>query len=207
MRHAHRLTLITSGPTRLNLFARFPKLAPLLGSIRATSSRTATRAAALFRGGWAAESWEEVLNSPLIVIQNAAPQQYAEMLALGKSVWRDRAVLACDSEADLRHLAALEALGAGVAHLHLLDPREPLVALSGENTAVSKARRTFMTAGVRSFTIRDGAGPTLLAAIDHLEKQIAEALQEGDRAFQHAGLRRAEARVVAVGAAVRALRP
>ena len=62
------------------------------------------------------------------------------MLALGKS-WRGRDIIACDAEADLRNLAALEALGASVAHLHSLDSREPLVALSGENTAVGKARR------------------------------------------------------------------
>ena len=130
MRHAHRLTLITSGPTRLNLFARFPKLAHSLGPIRATSPRTATRAAVLFRGGWAAKTWDEVLDAPLIIVQAAGPKLFAEMIALGKA-WRNRSVLACDAEDDLRHLAALESQGAGVSHLHTLDQREPLVALRG----------------------------------------------------------------------------
>lgn len=205
MKQVPRLTLITSGPMRHNLFARYPKLAQSLGPIRATSSRTATRAAALFRGGWAAESWNEVLKSPLIVIQGAAPRLFAEMLALGK-VGKDRPVLACDAESDLRHLAALEALGASVAHLHSLDPREPLVTLSGDHMVTAKARRVLTGAGVRCLTVRDGAGPKVVASIGLLEKQIAAALRDGDRAFLQAGLRRAEARVVGVGAALRALR-
>jgi hypothetical protein len=205
MRQSPRLTLVTSGPTRHNLFARFPKLAQSLGPIQATSPRTATRAANLFRGGWAAASWDEALSSPLLFIQSARPNLFAEMIALGR-VWRGRAIVACDAEADLRSLASLEALGASVAHLHSLDPREPLVALSGDSTAVTKARRTLGSAGLRCLTIRDGAGPTLLAAIASLEKQIAAALRQGDRTFLHAGLRRAEARMVGVGAALRALR-
>ena len=205
MTQAPRLTLITSGPTRHNVFARFPKLARSLGPIRATSPRTATRAAALFRGGWAAESWNEILAGPLIVIQNAAPKMYAEMLVLGK-VWVGRPILACDAEKDLRHLAALESLGASIAHIHSLDPREPLMALSGDDGAAAKARRILTAAGIRCLTVRDGAGPRLLTAIDSVERQIAAALREGDRAFLQVGLRRAEARMVGVGAALRTLR-
>jgi hypothetical protein len=197
--------LITSGPTRHNIFARYPKLAQSLGPIRATSPRTATRASALFKGGYAAESWEEALSSHLIFVQNARPKLFTEMLALGDA-WRGRDLLACDAEGDLRQLAALEALGASVAHLHSLDPREPLVALSGDNSSMAKSRRVLTGAGFRCLTIRDGAGPTLLAAMGSLEKRIAAALREGDRAFLQAGLRRAEARMVGVGAALRALR-
>jgi hypothetical protein len=206
MKQPSRLTLITSGPTRHNLFARFPALAASLGPIRATSPRTATRAAKLLRGGWAAESWQDVLGSPLIVVQRPGPKLFAEMHALGKAAWRGQMVLACDAEADLRGLAVLEALGAGVVHLHSLDPREPLVALSGDNIGMSRARRVLMASGVRCLSIRDGAGPTLLAAIRSLEKRIGAALKEGDQAFLHAGLRGPEARVVGVGAALRALR-
>jgi hypothetical protein len=206
MKQVPRLTLITSGPTRHNLFARFPKLAQLLGPIRATSPRTATRAASLFRGGWAAGSWSEVLDSPLIVIQTPGPKLFAEMQELGKPAWRGRIVLACDSESELRHLAGLESLGASIAHMHSLDKREPLVALSGDNSGIVRARRLLTASGIRCLTIRDGAGPGLLSAIGSLEKRIATALREGDRAFLHAGLRRAEARVVGVGAALRALR-
>ena len=205
MKQVPRLTLITSGPTRHNVFARFPKLARSLGPIRATSPRTATRAATLFRAGWAAESWTEVLAAPLIVIQNAAPKMFSEMLLLGKA-WAGRRILACDAEKDLRHLAALESLGASIAHIHSLDPREPLMALSGDDQAAASARRVLTGAGIRCLTVRDGAGPRLLTAINSLEEQITSALREGDRDFLHVGLRRAEARLVGVGAALRALR-
>ena len=205
MKQAPKLTLIASGPTRHNLFARFPKLASSLGPIRATSPRTATRAATLFRGGWAAKSWAEALSSPLIVVQTAGPKLFAEMQALGKA-WRDRIVLACDAEADLRPLALLESYGAIVVHLHFVDPREPLVALSGDSSGAARARRFLADAGIRCLTIRDGAGPALLASIDLLEERIAIALREGDRAFLRAGLRRPEARLVGVGTALRALR-
>jgi hypothetical protein len=205
MKQVPRLTLVTSGPTRHNVFARFPKLAQLLGPIRATTPRTASRAASLFRGGWAAATWNETLDSPLIVIQSAGPKLFAEMQELGKA-WRERLVLACDAEADLRHLAGLEALGAVVVHLHTLDPREPLVALSGDNPGVARARRILTGAGIRCLAIRDGAGPALLASISSLEKRIAMALREGDKSFLNAGLRRAEARLLGVGAALRAMR-
>ncbi len=205
MTQVPKLTLITSGPTRHNLFARFPKLAQCLGPIRATSPRTATRAANLFRGGWAAGSWDEALKSPLIFVQSAHSKLFVEMVSLGQ-VWRGRNIVACDAESDLRNLAALEAHGALVAHLHSLDPREPLVTLSGDTNVVTKARRMLTRAGFRCLTIRDGAGPTLLAAIGALEDQIATALREGDTALLYAGLKRAEARMVGVGAALRALR-
>lgn len=205
MKQVPRLTLITSGPTRHNVFARFPKLAHFLGPIRATSVRTATRAANQFRAGWAAGSWGEALASPLIVVQSAGPKLFAEMQALGKE-WRERVVLACDAETDLRRLAELEALGALVVHLHSLDPREPLVALSGDSVGMGRARRVLTDSGIRCLNIRDGAGPALLASIGLLEKRIASALREGDGAFLNAGLRRAEARLVGVGAALRALR-
>ena len=205
MKQVSRLTLITSGPTRHNLFARFPKLAASLGPIQATSPRTAARAARLLRGGWGATSWSEVLNGSLIVIQTPGPKLFAEMNSLG-SAWRGRVVLACDAEKDLRHLAVLESHGAAIVQLQSLDPREPLVALSGDGEGVGRARRLLAAAGVRSITIRDGAGPTLLAAIGRLEKSIASALQNGDEAFLQAGLRRTEARVLGFGAAIRALR-
>jgi hypothetical protein len=199
------LTLITSGPTRHNIFARFPRLVQSLGPIQATSPRTASRAAIQFRGGWAADSWNEALDEPLIIVQSAGPKLYAAMKELGR-VWRGRDVLACDAEADLRHLAALEALGASIAHLHTLDAREPLVALSGDNPPMTKARRILTGAGIRCLAIRDGAGPALLTAMGSLEKRVGSALRDADRAFLQAGLRRAEARVVGVGAALRALR-
>ncbi len=205
MKQVPKMTLITSGPTRHNLFARFPKLLASLGPIRATSPRTAARAAQFLRGGWGVASWHEVLNAGLIVIQAASPRQFTEMHSLG-AAWRGRTLLACDAEKDLRHLAKLESHGAAIVQLHSLDPREPLVALSGASEGIGRARRLLAGAGVRSITIRDGAGPTLLAAIGQLEKNIVSALQNGDQAFLQAGLRRTEARVLSVGAAIRALR-
>jgi hypothetical protein len=138
-------------------------------------------------------------------VQKPGPKLFAEMRSLGKA-WGDRIILACDSETELRELANLESLGAIVVHLHSLDPREPLVALSGDTTGIARARRILTASGIRCLTIRDGAGPALLASIGSLEKRIATALREGDRAFLTAGLRRAEARLVGVGAALRALR-
>lgn len=205
MKQLPKLTLITSGPTRHNLFARFPKLAALLGPIRATSPRTAARAAKLLRGGWGTSSWPEAMNAGLIVIQTAGPKLFAEMHALGPA-WRGRTLLACDAEKDLRNLAKLESYGAAIVQLHFLDPREPLVALSGVGEGIGRARRLLAGAGVRSIIVRDGAGPTLLAAIGLLEKNIASALQNGDKAFLQTGLRRTEARVLSFGAAIRALR-
>ena len=205
MKHPPPLTLVTSGPTRHNIFARFPGLGDSLGPIRATSQRTASRAAKLFRGGWAAESWREVLDGKLIVIQSAGPKLFAEMHALG-SAWRGRTILACDGEPERRPLAALESQGAGVVYLDSLDPREPLVALSGDSTGISRARRLLTPSGIRCLTIRDGAGPALLAAIASLEEEIATALRHRDHTFIHAGLRRTEARLLGVGAALRALR-
>ncbi len=205
MKQLPKLTLITSGPTRHNLFARFPKLAALLGPIRATSPRTAARAAKLLRGGWGAASWHEVMDAGLIVIQAASPRLFAEMHSLG-SAWRGRTLLACDADQDLRHLAALESYGAAIVQLHFLDPREPLVALSGDGEGIGRARRLLAGAGVRSIVVRDGAGATLLAAIGLLERNIASALQNGNKAFLQTGLRRTEARVLSFGAAIRALR-
>lgn len=205
MKQVPKLTLITSGPTRHNLFVRFPKLAASLGPIRATSPRTAARAARLLRGGWVAASWHEVMNARLIVIQTASPKLFAEMHSLGPA-WRGRTLLACDAEKDLRQLAKLESHGAAIVQLHSLDPREPLVALSGDSEGVGRARRLLAGAGVRSISIRDGAGPTLLAAMGLLEKNILSALQNGDKAFLQAGLRRTEARGLSFGAAIRALR-
>jgi len=205
MKQVHQFSLITSGPTRHNLFARFPKLTKSLGPIQATSSRTASRAANLFRGGWAAESWDEVLAAPLIAVQTAGPKLLAEMAGLGEA-WRGRVILACDAEAELRRLSQLEALGAGVVHLHFLDGREPLVSLSGDNAGTSRARRILSAAEIRSLTIRDGAGPAVLASMKALESTIAAALSEGDRTFLNAGLRREEARLLSVGVALRALR-
>jgi hypothetical protein len=205
MKQVPKMTLITSGPTRHNLFARFPKLVALLGPIRATSPRTATRVAKFLRGGWGVSSWQEVLNAGLIVVHGASSRQFTEMNSLGPA-WRGRTLLACDAEKDLRHLAKLESHGATIVQLHSLDPREPLVALSGDSEGVGRARRLLARAAVRSITIRDGAGPTLLAAIGQLEKNIVSVLQNGDKAFLQAGLRRPEARVLSFGAAIRALR-
>lgn len=180
-------------------------MAASLGPIRASSQRTASRAAKLFRGGWAAESWREVLDGKLIVVQSAGPKLFAEMHALGLA-WRGRTILACDAEPERRPLATLESQGAAIVHLHSLDPREPLVALSGDAAGMARAKRLLTGAGIRCLTIRDGAGSALLAAMAALEEDIAAALRDRDRALIHAGLRRTEARMLAVGAALRALR-
>lgn len=206
MKHSIRLALVTSGPTRHSVFAHFPELATYLGPIRATSLRTASRSARVLGGGWGASGWQEVLAADLIAIQTAGPKLFAELQELGKAALRDRVILACDAQADLRPLAQLEALGANVVHLYTLNPREPLVALSGESFGVTRSRRLLSSAGIRCLTIRDGAGPRLLAAVSQLEEEIAAALQRADQAFGFAGLKRPEARMVGVGTAIRALR-
>ena len=206
MKQSTRLALVTSGPTRHSIFANFPELATHLGPIRATSPRTASRAAKVLGGGWGASGWPEVLAADLIAIQTAGPKLFAEMQGLGANALTDRVLLACDAQADLRQLTQLEGLGANLVQLFTLNPREPLVALSGEGFGVTRARRLLASAGIRCLTIRDGAGPRLLAAVTELEEAIAAALHRADQSFVFAGLKRPEARMVGVGTAIRALR-
>lgn len=206
MKQATRLALVTSGPTRHSIFASFPELAAHLGPIRATSSRTASRSAKVLGGGWSARGWPEVLATDVIAIQAPGPKLLTEMLALGKGALQGRVVLACDAQAEMRSLAQLEALGVIVVHLWTLNPREPLVALSGDTFGVTRTRRLLARAGIRCLTIRDGAGPRLLAGVAQLEEEIAAALRRAGEAFMYAGLKGPEARTLGVGAALRALR-
>ncbi len=200
------LSLVTSGPTRHNLFSRFPELARALGPIRTPSARTSTRASRMLRGGWAAQSWPEVLAAQFVVLHHPGARMYEEMGALPARDWVGKTLLVCDGDSESRPLARLEALGASIVHLLLVDPRDPVIALSGDAKGVARLTRILMTYRLRCLVIRDGGGPALMAAIRGLEEAIAEAIREGDRALRQSGLRGAEARFVALAAAFRVLR-
>lgn len=199
-------TLVTSGPTRHNLFARLPELARVLGPIRTPSARTSTRASRMLRGGWAAQTWDDVLSAQFVVLQHPGPRLYEEMGALPARDWAGRTLVVCEGDGETRALAKLESLGAAIVHLQLVDPRDPVVALSGDGKAIARLRRVLMKYRLRCLVIRDGAGPALLAAIRDLEDAIMAAVRESDQALRWSGLRGAEARFVALASAFRVLR-
>lgn len=199
-------TLVTSGPTRHNLFARFPELARALGPIRTPSARTSTRASRMLRGGWAAQSWQDVLAAQFVVLHRPGARLYEEMGALPARDWAGKTVVVCEGDGEIRALAQLEARGAAIVHLQLVDPRDPVVALSGDGKGIARLRRILMTYRLRCLVIRDGGGPALMAAIRGLEEAIAAAIREGDHALRQSGLRGAEARFVALASAFRVLR-
>src|SRR5215475_4317151 len=106
------MTFAVAGGGRVSgsFIARLPRLSSELGPVAAQSYRLASRIANMIGAGHPVKSFQELNDSPLILISAPLRGVAAIVTALADAVdCNGKIILSCDSGADSRQLAALKA--------------------------------------------------------------------------------------------------
>lgn len=150
MKRSPSLALVASGPPRHNLVARLPRLAHLLGPVKAPSLRTASRIANSLRAGSAAREWKDLAGADIILITMPSPRMFARTVAEMAHLpefWRGKIVVATDTQHARHALAPLVCQGAIPASLLSLDTVPPAFILDTDRKTGARLRRLIQEAG------------------------------------------------------------
>jgi len=150
MNRSPSLALVASGPTRHNVIARLPRLALLLGPVKAPSFRTSSRLANSLRAGWAARDWNDLAGAQIILIAMSSPRMFTRTIAemaVSQEFWRGKIVVAADTPHGRLGLAPLVCQGAIPASLLSLDTVPPAFILDTDRKTGARLRRLIQEAG------------------------------------------------------------
>lgn len=188
------LALVASGPTRHNVVARLPRLAQLLGPVKAPDLRIASRIANSLRAGWAARTWQELADAQIVIICVSSPRLYprivAEMAAV-PDIWRGKTILAADAPLGRQALAPLVCQGAETASLIAMDLIPPSFILDADRRAGLRIRRLIREAGGKTMEASEQAYCHVARLMD---QHLPELFQDAVDILRQSGLEPGEAR-------------
>ena len=159
------VALVCAGSISRSDITRVPNLVSHLGPIKAGTMRVASRAANTLRAGFPVQRYEELKDTSFILISSPA-ERAAELisaLAGAELEWANRVVVLMGSSLDSSQLGQLQAKGATVASLHLVEfPGTPLCIVEGPDAAVRALQNV---TGVKLLQVRQGEMPQCHAAL------------------------------------------
>src|SRR5262249_15410314 len=159
---------VGGGKSSSSSLARFWLLSQVLGPVKASSYRLASRIANGLRAGYPVRDFAEFDACGLIFISlpdRSVPQAIAELAAAGIS-WRGKSVVLFSAKHGSCELLTLSARGASVASISSVPGfRDTLYMLEGDRRAVQETRRLIEKGEVRCVTIDRGFKSLYLAAL------------------------------------------
>lgn len=168
MKKPQPVALVGAGKLTDSPLARSWELGSLLGPVKASSLRLASRIANTLRAGHPVANYSEFRDCSLILIwvpDKAVPATVAELAASGIS-WSGKAVVLCNPWMDGSALRDLTALGASVGSIEPMpgfEERKYLV--EGDRLVIREMKRVIEHRGTRIVAVEPGLKPFYLAAI------------------------------------------
>jgi hypothetical protein len=170
---------------------RLPVLVRDLGWVSAPSRRVASRFARLLRAGQPAPSLADACASAVVFLQVDAAEIASTVDAMlsVRPDWRQSAVVLLHPDLDSLALARLQAAGAAVGSMALIEPsRGPLLLIEGDDRARAILRRRLRDARIDAVELAQGAKALFLASRTAIFALLAPLIDHAVRSLRAAGV-------------------
>lgn len=189
--------------------AKRPAFLEVLGPVKATGLRVASRMANSLRAGRAVESYKALSSCSMIFV--AVPPHslrgVLDELAAAEIGWHGKTIVVVDGNLDAAELRAFELRQASPATLDLIDANPPLrLAVQGDSKAVKALRKLFEREGAKLYELKPGAKAAYQAGLTLAGSVTAPLLAGAVECLLAAGLELPHAQAVADLAMTRARR-
>ena len=168
MKRPKLVALVAGGELSSSPLAHFWLLSEVLGPVKASSYRLASRIANSLRAGHPVKDYAEFDACRLILIcvpDQAVAETVAELCSAGIS-WQGKSVVLCSAWRGSGDLREFSARGACIASLTAIPCfRDPRYLLEGDKRAVQESKRLVETREHRSVIIERDLKPFYLAAL------------------------------------------
>lgn len=162
------IALLIAGKSRCPFLKRGPHLSQILGPVRSTSYRLASRIANSLGAGMAVPDWEPFDECEIIVVSMPEPVVLPALDELLDAPirWKNKIVLLCGSQLDSGALGKFAYVGASTASLTAVPGLEDRISIiEGDRRAANAARRLLEQPGMKVVAMNRGKKALLEAAI------------------------------------------
>jgi predicted short-subunit dehydrogenase-like oxidoreductase (DUF2520 family) len=200
MRTFQSVALLAAGKIRDSFLKTLPSLEEMLGPVRSSSLRLASRICGILGCGHPVDSFAEFDGCELILISVPEPWLPAAVDEMLESTlqWRNKTVLLCDPEIESSALSKLAFVGAMTASLTPVEGLDGKFFIAeGDRRAIRAAKRLVEHDSVRVLTIESGRKAHYRAGVAFATTLAMPLLTACVETFRAAGLEQNEATTVA----------
>src|SRR5579872_400369 len=191
MKRPGLVALVAGGKLSSSPLAHFWLLSEVLGPVKASSYRLASRIANSLRAGHPVKDYAEFDACRLILLcvpDQALARTVAELCSAGIS-WRGKSVVLCSAWRGSGDLHEFSARGASIASLAAIPGfRDTRYLLEGDKRAVQESKRLVETREHRSVTIERDLKPLYLAALTCTGSLLIPLVMAAWESLRRAGL-------------------
>ena len=191
MKKAKSVALIGAGNLTDSSLARFWSLSEMLGPVKASSYRLASRIANHLRAGYPVKDYSELdaCRMILISVPDRALKYVVAELSASNIRWSKKAVVVCSDWLDSAELTALAARGASIGSLTTIpgfDDSKYLI--EGDRLAVKESKRLVENTQRRAVAIERHLKPLFLSALTCTGSLLVPLLMTASESLRHAGV-------------------
>jgi predicted short-subunit dehydrogenase-like oxidoreductase (DUF2520 family) len=191
MKKAKSVALIGAGKLTDSSLARFWLLSEMLGPVKASSFRLASRIANHLRAGYPVKDYSELdaCRTILICVPDRALKSVVAELCAAPIRWNGKAVVVCSAWLDSAELIPLASRGASIGSLTTIpgfDDAKYLV--EGDRLAVNEAKRLVENAERRAVSIERQRKPLFLTALTCAGSLLVPLLMTASESLRYAGV-------------------
>jgi hypothetical protein len=209
MKKAKSVALIVAGKVTDSSLARFWSLSEMLGPVKASSYRLASRIANRLRAGHPVDDYAEFEACRTILISvpdQALPHAVVDLSASTIS-WNGKSVVLCNALLDSGDLQKLAARGASVGSIAVIPGFDDLRYLvEGDKLAVLQLKRLVEHRERRAIVIERHLKPFYLAALTCTGTLSFAVAMAASESLRHAGVRPADSAAILERQLVKSLR-
>jgi hypothetical protein len=191
MKRPKSVALIAGGKISGSPLARFWLLSEMLGPVKASSFRLASRIANSLRAGHPVKDYREFDACYLILIcvpDDALAGVVAELCSAGIS-WRGKSVVLCSAWRDSSELRELSTRGAAIGSITTIPGFHDLRYLvSGDKRAIQESKRLVENRERRCLAIERGRKPLYLAALTCTGSLLFPLVMAASESLRRAGV-------------------
>lgn len=166
MKKPLRVGLVVEGNATRSVMVRLPKLAEILGPVKATIPRVARRLSNFLRAGEVAHEYNELETATLILLRvpDERLASVIEEMAASELNFKNVSVVLCESWLTAEALAPLARRGASVASVQVLEGRRNWFMAEGQLGAIRAVRTLLDYNDCKLLEIREGSKAKCFAA-------------------------------------------
>jgi hypothetical protein len=192
MKKAKSVALVAGGKLTDSSLAHFWSLSEMLGPVKASSYRLASRIANSLRAGYAVKNYSEFDACRMILVcvpDQALPGVLAELFSEDIS-WHGKSVVLCSAWLDSSNLREFSAHGASVSSICTIPGFDHVRYLvEGDKMAIQESKRLVEHRERRAIAIERHLKPLFLAALTCTGSLLFVLLMAASESLRHAGLR------------------
>lgn len=193
---SRQVGLVISSPIRDWPIVRLRKLPELLGPVKASTYRQASRIANILRGGYPVHEWGDLAKARAVLV--CVPEQGLERAVAGllsaEREWGGKIVLIfCAAPGDAL-LSDLAGHGVACSCVTVLDGLEDLFLVSGETRAIRETKDLVESGGARVLEVRESSQRLARAGASLASSWLIPMLDASLTSFRTAGLAPRQAR-------------